>query len=351
MTVPRNNSVMTLYAPREGITFEYLLRPLRLSLQPSLTGPLLYALSKYPEKFSQYLSRAAIEKTSKYVKILLVLGLIRKVNAWLSKKAVNNWVTDTYRWDKEVVLITGGSSGIGELVVRRLAQDAITVVVLDIIEPKTPFSSTVHFYKANVTSVQDIKEVAARIRVEVGDPTILVNNAGIALGRSILDETPEQVQKLIDINLTSHFTLIREFLPSMVQHNHGHVLTMASLASYYTHSHNVSYAASKNAVLAVHEGLTQELRFHYHAPKVRTSIVHPWWVRTQLLADLTKPKFKSFELNPNTVADAIVEILLSGESKQIILPHRYSPVVGLLRAMPNWLQDYARNTQGTMLHH
>jgi short-subunit dehydrogenase len=65
--------------------------------------------------------------------------------------------------------------------------------------------------------------------------------------------------------------LLQEFLPAMVKSNHGHIVSLASMASFSTQATNVDYAATKAGVLVLHEGLAQELRFVYNAPKVRTT--------------------------------------------------------------------------------
>jgi NADPH:quinone reductase-like Zn-dependent oxidoreductase len=54
------------------------------------------------------------------------------VNRWLDDKVANNWTSDEYVWSKEVVVVTGGSDGIGGIVVRLLAERGIKVVVLDV---------------------------------------------------------------------------------------------------------------------------------------------------------------------------------------------------------------------------
>lgn len=64
--------------------------------------------------------------------------------------------------------------------------------------------------------------------------------------------------------------MVKEFLPSMIRDNHGHVITVASMASFVTVGEMVDYACTKASALAFHEGLGQELRYWYKAPKVRT---------------------------------------------------------------------------------
>lgn len=115
---------------------------------------------------------------------------------------------------------------------------------------------------------------------------------------------------------------MKEFLPVMIKKNHGHVVTMASLASFAVTSRNVDYSCTKASVLAFHEGLAMELKATYGVDKIRTTVVHPYWVRTPLIQKLSQhPKWKAPTLEPETVVDAVVAQLLSGRSGHIILPN------------------------------
>lgn len=64
--------------------------------------------------------------------------------------------------------------------------------------------------------------------------------------------------------------MVKEFLPDMIKNDHGHVVTIASFASYVVNAQNVDYACSKASALAFHEGLGSELRNRYGAKRVRT---------------------------------------------------------------------------------
>jgi short-subunit dehydrogenase len=106
----------------------------------------------------------------------------------------------------------------------------------------------------------------------IADPdTFTVNNAGIGSGATILDGSEDFIRKTFEVNTISHFWMVREFLPAMIKKNHGHVVTIASMASYIIHAGNVDYACSKASALAFHEGLAVELRSRYKAPNVRTT--------------------------------------------------------------------------------
>ena len=112
-----------------------------------------------------------------------------------------------------------------------------------------------------------------QIRSAHGDPTVLVNNAGVGNDGTILDEPEAKIRQTFEVNTLSHFLTVREFLPAMVKKNHGHVITIASMASFVALGEMVDYCCTKASALAFHEGLSQELKYWYQAPKVRTRYV------------------------------------------------------------------------------
>lgn len=127
-----------------------------------------------------------------------------------------------------------------------------------------------HFYKLDITSSTSIQEVASLIRKSHGDPTVLINNAGIGTPKTIFDETETEIRRTFDVNTISHFLLVKEFVPEMARENHGHIVTVASMASFLVHAGNVDYTCTKASALAFHEGLGQELKGRYGAGRVRT---------------------------------------------------------------------------------
>jgi all-trans-retinol dehydrogenase (NAD+) len=129
----------------------------------------------------------------------------------------------------------------------------------------------VHFYEVDITSSENIHEAAEKIRKDHGDPTVLINNAGIGTNKTILDETETEMRRVFDVNTISHFLLVKEFVPAMIKRNHGHIVTVASMASFLVHAQNVDYTCTKASALAFHEGLGQELKSRHNAKKVRTT--------------------------------------------------------------------------------
>lgn len=100
---------------------------------------------------------------------------------------------------------------------------------------------------------------------------MLVNNAGVAYEGTVLEEDEVKIRRTIEVNTLAHFLTVREFLPAMINNNHGHVVTIASMASFLGLGEMVDYCCSKASALAFHEGLGQELKYWYKAPRVRTS--------------------------------------------------------------------------------
>lgn len=120
--------------PREGFHADVLGSLIkRTVLNPVLTGALLlYSYYTLHGRQTAFLHQGK----HRVLKVLTALGVLRVVNAWLSRRAVNNGVTDkTYDWNKEVVLVTGGSDGIGKEITLMLASRGIKVAILDVQEP------------------------------------------------------------------------------------------------------------------------------------------------------------------------------------------------------------------------
>ncbi|KAF5508417.1 Dehydrogenase RED2 [Colletotrichum fructicola] len=261
-------------------------------------------------------------------------------------KALARWYLRTsspWDWSKEIVLVTGGSSGIGALLVRNLA-------ARDIQPPLTPLPPNARFYQLDVTSPAAVRSVAQRMREDLGgDPTVLVNNAGVGTGKPLLAETEEQVRRTFDVNIVAQFWMVREFLPAMVKADHGHVVTVASMASFLTLASNVGYSCSKAAALSLHEGLTQELRYRYNARNVCTSIIHPMFTHTPLIQRATvKGDFPADLLDPEDVADAITKHILRGKSGSVFLPGWCSLISGI-QGFPTILQELIRGSKAHVL--
>lgn len=96
-------------------------------------------LPELPKNVEQWLPKLAASSTVRLGLSLLVgIGALQKINALVSQAALNNFAWDRYDWQKEVVVVTGGSGGLGDLLIRKLAKQCFKVISLDVVPSKTP---------------------------------------------------------------------------------------------------------------------------------------------------------------------------------------------------------------------
>lgn len=117
-----------------GFKFDTILRLItQTALNPAITLP-IYLATLFTAKGRSYI--ASRPQTAEWIKTLSLLSVLRSVSKFLDKGVLNNWKNDVYEWDKEIVVVTGGSDGIGAIVVGMLAQKGVKVVILDVQTPK-----------------------------------------------------------------------------------------------------------------------------------------------------------------------------------------------------------------------
>ncbi|UPK97746.1 hypothetical protein LCI18_008681 [Fusarium solani-melongenae] len=337
--------------PREGFCADVVLRLFRRTvLNPALLFPLVL-LARFT-KSGQDLAK--LHPTSRHLGTLFCVALARWVSDWASEKARNNWVNDKYDWTREIVLVTGGAGGIGGHMVQLLDERGITVVVLDVQPMSFAVSANVHHFQCDLRSPENVEAVAEKVRAQVGHPTVVINNAGVARGKTVLEAEPGDVRFTFDVNSLAPFWTARTFVPDMVANNHGMIVTVTSYAAWLTIPNMVDYGASKAASLALHEGLTAELTTRYNAPKIRTVIVHPGHTKTALFTGYDqKTDFLMPQLEPETVADAVVKQVLTGRSGYVVIPG-FGMTLSALRMLPDWYaiplrakaQSYMNNFRG-----
>ncbi|KIY03121.1 uncharacterized protein Z520_01588 [Fonsecaea multimorphosa CBS 102226] len=330
----------------------------RASTEPLLTGTLLFALTRAPLKYRARLlkllgdaglSAERIVLLIKSLKYLLAIGLVRRLNQALTRLALNNWHVFTkpgapFQWDQrtELVVVTGGCSGFGYEMVKGFSKHA-RVVILDIspVPEELKQLPGVDYYQVDLTDFSAIESTAETIRREHGDPTVLINNAGIANGTKVINSDAKLTDRIFKVNIASHFILIKEFLPGMLRAKKGHVVTIASMASFYATPGLVDYCCTKVAALFLSEGLRSELRGYYENGKcIQTTSVHPSWHATGIVKPLeAKLEQLGIKCDPaSNVSDAVVEQVLAGRSGQIFMP-RTEESRTRVRDWPLWLQD------------
>ncbi|KAG0296448.1 hypothetical protein BGZ97_004531 [Linnemannia gamsii] len=272
-----------------------------------------------------------------------VILFVVKIAFWLHERSQRR--DGKVDWEDEVVLITGGASGIGYLLAEMLAIRHITVVVLDVQPVKTALD--IESYICDVSDPEDIARAAKEIREDVGEPTILINNAAIINGRSILDLSIEDIKRTINVNYLGQAFTIKEFLPDMIKNNHGHIITVSSAMGIMAAPQIADYAASKAAVKAFHETLESEIKYVYKTPGVRTTLVCCGKIETGMFQGVKeRMPFFTPTLEPLEVVKEIMESMEKRRTyNQIMMPF-YVNFVPLVSILPGWLQDLARTVSG-----
>jgi len=272
---------------------------------------------------------------------------------WLFQKLLNKYrnrgTPGRLDWGDQIILITGGSSGIGCLLANTLAIRHVTVIVLDVIPIETE-NYNITFYKCDVSKWEEVERVAKQIQEEIGHPTIIVNNAGVVQdGKLITELTSEDVNQTLSVNVIGQFNVLRAFLPAIVKEKRGHIITMSSVVGYMANALASDYCASKAATISLHESLRYELDKHYQAPHIRTTLVCPGMVQTQMFSQARNfftasplPRkliaFLNPPLAPHVVVKAIIAAMDEQESRDISLP-AYAQLAPFGRVVPYFVRD------------
>ncbi|KAH8697707.1 short chain dehydrogenase/reductase family protein [Talaromyces proteolyticus] len=326
------------WIPREGLYIDPIVTGLRRTILHPLCTLILLCIVQ-GKKFGT----GTASPYQKLVQFIAAASTILWLNDYLSAKSRNNWTVDTtWNWKRELVVVTGGSGGIGAGVAQRLAAMGARVVVFDIIPLTYKPGDHIRYYKCDLSDEKEIAALCETVRSEIGHPTVLVNNAGLSRGRTVIEGTYSDNSITLKTNLLAPFFLTKEFLPAMIRQNHGHIFNVASMSAYIPPPGLGDYAASKAGLIAFHECLAQELRLQ-NAPKVRTSLAVLSFTKTPLFkGETNQPRFLMPLLHVETVVDAIVDTLDSGFSRTIFLPGIFGYFAGL-RGAPDWVQNLVRS--------
>lgn len=185
------------------------------------------------------------------------------------------------RFDK-IVLVTGGSSGIGAAIASEFAGRGCRVAITarDLTRLGTAADkmvqngAQVRAIACDVTRREQVRRLRDSIREFWGDVQILVNNAGIARAVSFVDMTDETWDQTLDTNLTGAYNCCKAFLPAMVEAKWGRILNIASTTAKVGYSHVTAYTASKHGLL----GLTRSLALETARQGITVNAICPGYV-------------------------------------------------------------------------
>jgi all-trans-retinol dehydrogenase (NAD+) len=232
-----------------------------------------------------------------------------------------------------IAVVTGGASGIGRHLAIELARRGAVPVVWDLggdtldaatAELQSLTSGRARGYACDVRDATAVYATADRVRAELGDPAIVVNNAGVVSGARLLDIPDEKIRRTFDVNVLALYWVTKAFLPAMIDAGRGHVVTVASAAGLVGVARQTDYAASKHAAVGFDESLRVELR--RAAPGVQTTVVCPYYVDTGMFEGVrSRIPFLLPILRQDDVALRIADAI-ARDRRVLVLP----PIVRLL---------------------
>lgn len=227
----------------------------------------------------------------------------------------------------KTVLVTGAGSGLGQGLAVEFAKLGATVVGWDISERglKSTNDTLVGLklnlqwipYKCDVSNRKEIYELANKVKEDVGDIDILVNNAGIVTGKSFLQSEDASILRTMQVNTMAHFWTLKAFLPSMLQRNDGHIVTVSSAMGFFGAPGLVDYCTSKFAAVGIAETLDVEL-YQMKKHGVHSTLVCPLHINTGMFAGVDSPIIPFLEAS--YVVDSIVDGVLRNYRKVILPP-------------------------------
>lgn len=206
---------------------------------------------------------------------------------------------------ERVAIVTGGASGIGRAITRRLIADGLRVIVLDRNRPEAG-----EWIAADLTDAAAIAAAGQKIAALTPTVDVLVNNAGVLIESTLADQPLDQLDLMFSVNLRAPFLVAQAVLPLIPKG--GRIINLASELGYLGRQRLSAYAATKGGILTMTRSWAREL-----APDIQVNAVAPGPVETPLLG-----------FDRMTVAEKALET--ANPMGRIGQPHEIATVVAFL---------------------
>jgi all-trans-retinol dehydrogenase (NAD+) len=254
-------------------------------------------------------------------------------------------------FDGRRVVITGAASGLGRLMCERLMREGAVVHALDVdaeglaalCDGAPGERGRLVTHVCDLASRTSIASTADAVLGEEAHIDLLINNAGIVSGRSLLEISDEQIERTFAVNTLALFWLTRALLPGMIKRDSGHIVTIASAGGLVGTARLTDYCASKFAAVGFDDSLRLELK--RLNSRVRTTVVCPFYINTGMF-DGVRTRFSWLLpiLEPDYAVDRIIGAIRRGR-RRLIMP-RFVMSVFLVRLLPTDWFDAVMNFFG-----
>ena len=233
-------------------------------------------------------------------------------------------------FENKVVLITGASKGIGAELARSFAKEKARVVInynsskndaMKVAEEVISFGGTPLLVKADISCYNEVKNMFDTVKKTFGTIDVLINNAGVCDYSLMLDITPENIDKIVDINLKGTLYCCKEASKIMLFNQSGKIINISSIWGEIGGANEVTYSATKAGVIGLTKALSKELEFN----NIQVNVVAPATVvNTGMTKNLSKETLEELKdespnkklLTTKDVSDAVL-FLLSEQGDKI----------------------------------
>ncbi|MEQ8904094.1 SDR family oxidoreductase [Ekhidna sp.] len=225
---------------------------------------------------------------------------------------------------ERLVVITGGTKGIGKALVDRFASEGWPVATcsrkdddLDALrkEISEKHQTLIHTFKADLSKKEGVKDFVEFVQMIAKPVEILVNNTGVFNPGSVLEEADGALEQMIDTNLYSAYHLTRAIAPAMKQNKSGHIFNLCSVASLKAYPNGGSYSISKFALYGFSQAIREELKeFGVRVTSILAGAVRtPSWdgvdipdERFMKPEDIAETIYTSYRLSERSVIEDVV---------------------------------------------
>lgn len=181
------------------------------------------------------------------------------------------------------VLVTGAGTGIGRGVALEFAKEGGAVVLhyahsdggaRSAVDEITHSGGKAAAFQADLAHIGQCQELAEQARGFLGGIDVLVNNAGITMNRPFMEVTPEQYNKLYDVNIRGMFFVTQAAVQDMIEQGHGAVINLTSVHAFHGMTEHTIYAGTKGAIVA----FTRVLALELARLGIRVNAIAPGWI-------------------------------------------------------------------------
>ncbi len=194
--------------------------------------------------------------------------------------------------DKQVVLVTGGSRGIGKAIALKYAQNGYNVVInyvsdntdeKAIEEEFKNIGVEVLLLKADVSKEEQVEKLVKKVIEKFGKIDVLVNNAGITKDTLLMRMKEEDFDRVIEINLKGTFLVTKAVVPYMMKKKNGRIINLSSVVGVTGNAGQCNYSASKAGIIGFTKSVAKELA----SRNIRANAVAPGFIDTDMTSILS----------------------------------------------------------------